>query len=89
MTDFDTNNWQEKLSSTLRGLAKFQKNFLQDYWKTNGFPTQKIFNGQDETPFPIDAYLSIYNGALTGQTLSEQTIFRASSERCSVNPLHP
>ncbi|XHC12422.1 hypothetical protein ABWH98_06180 [Labrenzia sp. ac12] len=60
---FDEIEWQTCLVSALERLSSIQKPFLENYWRTNGFPTQNTFNGQDETPFPADDLFDLYESA--------------------------
>lgn len=79
-TDFDASDWETRLSNALRALAKTQKNFLQDYWNTNGYPAKQSFNGKDETPFPTDDYLWIYSEALVARTGIDKEYYKPLTE---------
>ncbi len=51
------------MASALDTLSTVQNPFLVNYWRTNGYPTQITFNGQDETPFPTDDLFHLYESA--------------------------
>lgn len=74
--DFDVADWEQRLSEALKGLAKAQEKYLQDYWSVNGSPTQYSFNGKDETPFPIDEYSWVYNDALGAKKAKEREYYK-------------
>ncbi|WP_247078966.1 HEPN domain-containing protein [Pseudohalocynthiibacter sp. F2068] len=42
-------------------LAKVQEPFLEAYWQTGSYPTRVSFNGKDETPFPKDDLVHLYD----------------------------
>ena len=60
---FDEELWKQRLAESLVVLSEAQKPFLQGFWETNSYPTRVSFNDQDETPFPSDDLLAVYNGA--------------------------
>ncbi len=74
--NFDAVDWEQRLSEALKGLAKVQEQFLQDYWSVNGFPTQCSFNEKDETPFPTDEYSWVYNDALVAKKAKEREYYK-------------
>jgi hypothetical protein len=80
LPNFDATDWEERFSKSLKALAKTQKGFLQDYWNANGRPVQYTFNGKDETPFPIDDYVRVYNDALVAKETKEIAYYRPLSE---------
>ncbi len=80
LPNFDATDWEERFSKSLKALAKTQKGFLQDYWNANGRPVQYTFNGKDETPFPIDDYVRVYNDALVAKKTKEIAYYRPLAE---------
>ena len=60
---FDEELWKQRLAESLVVLSEAQKPFLQGFWETNSYPTRVSFNDQDETPFPSDDLIAVYNGA--------------------------
>lgn len=74
--NFDAIDWDNRLSNALRALAKTQDKFLQDYWNVNGYPTRYSVNGKDETPFPNDDYISVYNDALSAKAVDEREYYK-------------
>ncbi|MBL4749099.1 MAG: hypothetical protein JKX71_00705 [Amylibacter sp.] len=63
MLEFYQKDWENRLATVLGSLERVQKPFLKNYWQTSGYPTQVIFNGIDETPFPFDDYIQLYEDA--------------------------
>ena len=60
---FDEDLWRQSLAGSLVELSQVQEPFLQKYWATHNYPTRISFNDKDETPFPSDDLLAVYNGA--------------------------
>lgn len=60
---FEEQIWEVRLVLALEALAETQESYLEEFWKTNGFPTQAIFNGRDETPYPAEDLARLYETA--------------------------
>ena len=60
---FNERSWEIRLADCLVALAAVQKPFLNQYWRSHGFPTKMTFNGRDETPFPADDHFMAYENA--------------------------
>lgn len=76
MYNFDSLDWECRLSSNLAALAKTQDKFLHDYWSANGFPTKHSYNGVDETPFPEVDYCNVYESALHDRSSEGKDYYR-------------
>ncbi len=81
--NFNALDWEIRLSNALSALTNIQENFLQDSWKVNGFPTRIPYNVKDETPFPNDTYISVYNDALFAKTAKEVSYYKPLVEALS------
>ncbi len=63
MVSFIKRDWEKRLTKALASLEHTQKPFLKNYWQTSGYPTKVTFNGGDETPFPFNDYIQLYEDA--------------------------
>lgn len=76
MSEFEANDWEERLSGALSALEKVQAQFLEGYWQTNGFPSQHSYNGRDETPFPFLDYVTVYGEAIAARSLEGKEFYK-------------
>ena len=73
---FSLNSWCDRLASSLSHLAKIQEPFLEAYWQASSFPTRVSFNGEDETPFPKDDLVDLYDLALRASRSDETKFYQ-------------
>ena len=82
---FDQTSWNQRLAESLVVLSRAQEPFLQMHWETYGFPTRVSFNDQDETPYPRDDILAVYNGARYSTRFGTAEYFAGLTE--ALNPV--
>ena len=59
---FDHGSWIDRLAGALSALATAQDPYLQAYWQRHS-PEQVIFDGRDETHYPLDDLRMVYSSA--------------------------
>lgn len=73
---FCTKSWRDRLVDTLHLLHEVQSPFLETYWQRHGYPVVVSFNGRDETPYPKDDLLWLYDTALEARRSEEVKYYR-------------
>jgi len=73
---FIAGEWVHNLASALVELKKLQAPFLENYWKQNSYPVQRLHNGRDETPFHSDDLFHLYQMALYSKRNGEDTYYK-------------
>ena len=90
--ELEAGTWIDRLARALRGLSEAQGPFLEDYWRHN--PRQRVvFDGRDETPFPLDDLGMIYvlarHGAMYGKHVYYAPLRAAMDPARGVLRSHP
>lgn len=73
---FCTKSWRDRLVDTLHLLHEVQSPFLEAYWRRHGYPVVVTFNGRDETPYPKDDLLWLYDTSLEATRNEEVKYYR-------------
>lgn len=81
MKKFDLQDWSARCVCALEALEEVQTKILNDHWQRNGFPPRRYFNGLNETPFPLDDYINLYDSALGSWHVSERQYLQQVSEK--------
>ena len=72
--EFDADGCIDRLAAALPALARVQEPYLQAYWEHNP-RTHTIFDGRDETPFPLDDLCHVYFRARHSGTLGGEEYY--------------
>ena len=73
---FCIKSWRDRLTASLQFLAEVQPPFLEAYWQRHGYPTIVTFNDRDETPYPRDDLLQLYDSSLLATRNQEVKYYR-------------
>ena len=77
---YSLNSWCARLAPSLSHLAKVQEQFLEAYWQASSFPTHVSFNGKDETPFPKDDMVHLFDLARSASRSVEKEYYKPLRE---------
>ncbi len=73
---FCTKSWRDHLAEALHLLNEVQHPFLEAHWQRYGYPTIVTFNDRDETPYPKDDLLQLYDASLQATRNQEVNYYR-------------
>ncbi len=83
--NFCIKSWRHRLAEALQLLNEVQHPFLDAYWRRQGYPTIVTFKDRDETPYPRDDMLQLYDSSL--QATRNQEVEYYGKLRAALDPV--